>query len=202
MTNATVMGEKLILDPREPQYDPTAEHVHLQFPPAAVCVKPSVSIQRIHNQLPNNTIPIDRITSTPFTITSADAKITITRSEIPITPAYAVTDYYIEGATISPTQRYLIHPDPPPDGHWNIASLYVMLTRYKSWDYVSLLKPLWSTDSQIERKQLIDTIYKKINNNKQLKEQRAELNRLALLATETIANHPTLYTDAQQYSHH
>lgn len=116
MTNATVTGTAIIMDPREPQHDMTRPIIHLHFPPAAICVQTDIDVQQLHPDLPPNSIPIDRTTSSPFVITSADITIKATRTGIPILPAYAVTDYYMEGATVSPTQHYLIHPDPPPDG--------------------------------------------------------------------------------------
>ena len=198
MTNATVTGTALIMDPREPPHDMTNPHIHLHFPPAAICVRTDIDVHQLHPDLPLNTIPIDRTTSSPFVITSGNTTIKVTRTGIPILPAYAVTDYYMEGATVSPTQHHLIHPDPPPDGRWSIASLYVMLTRYKKWSNVTLLRSLWTTDQ--ERRTLIDNIYRKIHHNANLLEQRAELQRLHALAESTITRYPDLYAQAQQYT--
>lgn len=196
MTNATATGTTLIMDPREPPHNAAAPHIHLQYPPAAVCVQTDMNVPQLHVDLPPNTIPIDHVTSSPFTITSETVTVKVTRTGIPLLPAYAVTDYYMEGATVSPSQHYLIHPDPPPDSHWSIASLYVMMTRYRTWSSVTLLRSLWTSPE--ERHSLIHNIHRKIHGNANLLEQQAELQRLQTLAESTITRHHDLYTQAQQ----
>lgn len=109
------------------------------------------------------------------------------------------SDRLLHGRSNSIANSALPHSSrPSPWWPLCIASLYVMLTRYRIWSNVTLLRSLWSTDQ--ERRTLIDNIYRKIHHNANLMEQRAELQRLGASAESTLARHPNLYDQAQQYT--
>jgi hypothetical protein len=65
---------------------------------------------------------------------------------------YAVTDYFAQGETFSAQQSWLVDMR-PPTGQLHRASLYVMLTRFRTFAQLRLLCPLWPPgDAAAERR--------------------------------------------------
>lgn len=105
------------------------------------------------NQLdiPDNTLCFAPKTST-FTPWQNDSKhkdlshIKVTRTGFDLSPAYAVTDYFIQGGTLPTHQVWFADFGIPPDNMIKKAMGYVTLTRYQGYDHLNTLEPLFKTD--------------------------------------------------------
>lgn len=86
--------------------------------------------------LPPHVIPISPITKT-FSITVGDTIKTVSRTQLPMTPAYAFTDYRAQGQTIVPV---IVDIGPPPTGGLTPFNIYVALSRAKGRDSTQLLR--------------------------------------------------------------
>ena len=126
----------IVLDEREPRVDPHAATIKLQFPPCYVLVKLERTKATWLEGLPEHVILIAPISKT-FTIHLNGQKLQITRYQLPITPAYAFTDYCGQGQTIIPG---LIDIGPPPSGGLTPFNAYVALSRGQSCATIRLLR--------------------------------------------------------------
>jgi hypothetical protein len=99
---------------------------------------------------------------------------------------YAVTDYFAQGLTFKDS-RWIVHLTPPPAGQFARASIVVIISRYRSWDDVFLLEPLWHDGSQ--RLAVIERFQKALAMHSDLE---AELARLQTAAS----RHARLSTQA------
>lgn len=126
----------ILLDERETENDSTNSIVRLQYPPCYVLVKLSRTKAKRLCGLPEQVIPIVPVSKT-FTIDMEDRKETITRLQLPMTPAYAFTDYRSQGQTINPV---VIDIGPPPSGGLTPFNAYVALSRGQSRDSIRLLR--------------------------------------------------------------
>lgn len=86
--------------------------------------------------LPPHIIPISPITKI-FNISLAGSTKTISRAQLPITPAYAFTDYRAQGQTIVPV---IVDISRPPTGGIMPFNIYMVLSRAKGQDYIWLLR--------------------------------------------------------------
>jgi hypothetical protein len=77
--------------------------------------------------------------------------ISVTRTTIPISPAYAVTDYFIQGETLPTHQMWFVDFDIPANGKMKNSTGYVVLTRYQSFDHVFPLNKLLGTEKDITK---------------------------------------------------
>jgi ATP-dependent exoDNAse (exonuclease V) alpha subunit len=92
-------------------------------------------IQKL-SDLSDHVIPIFPITKS-FTVDVGRSKKTVTRTQFPITPAYAFTDYRAEGQTIVPA---IVDIGCPPTGNLTPFNIYVALSRAKGRDGIRLLR--------------------------------------------------------------
>ena len=86
--------------------------------------------------LPQNVIPIVPVKKT-FTITKNGMKLTVTRYQLPLTLAYAFTDYRSQGQTLEPV---IVDIGRPPLGHLTPFNIYVALSRGTGRDSIRLLR--------------------------------------------------------------
>jgi ATP-dependent exoDNAse (exonuclease V) alpha subunit len=101
--------------------------VHLQYPPHYILVKLDQTKASHLDGLPKNVIPIASVKKS-FTINKNQTKVTVTRSQLPLTLAYAFTDYRSQGQTIL---LVLVDIAPPSYGHLTPFNIYVALSREK-----------------------------------------------------------------------
>ena len=87
---------KIVLNKQELEYSPNNSIVNLAFLPAYILVKMTSTKVKNLNGLQENIIPITPAKHT-FTIVEGNEKRTITRKQLPLTPAYAFTDYHSQG---------------------------------------------------------------------------------------------------------
>ncbi|OBZ68217.1 ATP-dependent DNA helicase PIF6 [Grifola frondosa] len=128
----------IILDPREPEIG-AAQIVHLQYPPACVIVKLEYCRQAALTNLQQGEIPIEPTLKTfQIAIDANEPKLTIKRRQMPMTAAYAFTDYRAQGQTIP----YVIVDiaSPPSGGELTIFNVYVALSRSSGRDTIRLLR--------------------------------------------------------------
>ena len=134
----TVVGIKL--DPNEPEHDRSSE-IHLKYPPAFVLVK----LDRTRaSQLPGldeGVIPVEpRTLSFRINVPNSDRTVTtrtVKRRQLPMTAAYAFTDYRSQGQTL---QSVIVDIAAPPSGRLSMFHLYVVLSRSRGRDTIRLLR--------------------------------------------------------------
>lgn len=110
----------IVLHPDEPHLDASAPEVTLRYPPAYVLVK----LERTSMQQ-------------SFSLTTATGRHTVERSQLPITGAYAFTDYRSQGQTICPV---IVDIATPPGGLLSGFSVYVACSRGRGRDHIRLLR--------------------------------------------------------------
>jgi hypothetical protein len=99
--------EAIVLDERERQTGTKeAQTIHLQYPPRYVLVRLNRTKAPCLEGLEQNIIPITPVTKSFTTIKDA-TKITATRTQLPLTLAYAFTDYRSQGQTLQPVIRVI-----------------------------------------------------------------------------------------------
>jgi ATP-dependent exoDNAse (exonuclease V) alpha subunit len=109
---------------------------NLTHPPAYVLVRlQKTKIFQLPG-LPPHVIPIWPITK-KFTINLGGTNITVSRTQLPITAAYAFTDYRAQGQTIVPV---IVNIGRPPSGGLTPFNVYVALSRAKGRDSIRLLR--------------------------------------------------------------
>lgn len=160
MKNNFCTGEQLILDPKEPPDDLSTPFRALRYPPIAIIVRPEHS--NIHEHavgFNSGCIPILPRTKT-FSVTLPEVPVegpqtyTVKRTSHTVGDGYAVTDYFVQGTSFK-KERWLLHVNPPSRGLAR-ATLLVMLTRYRSWDDIYLVCPLWPPGDMRARDEVID----------------------------------------------
>ena len=129
--------EGIVLDEREKVFATKNTHtVHLQYPPRYVLVKldrtKAPSLEGLHQ----NVIPIVPVTKT-FTVNKDGSKITVSRTQLPLTLAYAFTDYRAQGQTLEPV---IVNIGPPPYGRLTPFNVCVALSRGTSRNNICLLR--------------------------------------------------------------
>jgi hypothetical protein len=108
----------------------------LTYPPSYILVKLLRTKMNPLAGLPPQVIPISPITKT-FTISVGGNSLTVSRTQLPITPAYAFTDYRAQGQTIAPV---IVDIGRPPTGALTPFNIYVALSRAKGRDSIRLLR--------------------------------------------------------------
>lgn len=127
---------KIVLDERERVEDNHSSKIRLQYPVRYILVKLHRTKAPQLEGLSENVIPISPI-SKSFNINVASQRVTVTRTQLPITPAYAFTDYRGQGQTIDPVY---IDIGTPPYGHLTPFNLYVALSRGTCREHIRLLR--------------------------------------------------------------
>jgi hypothetical protein len=124
------------LDPREPSHHNESGSLSLHYPPAYILVCLHRTKIETLQGLPPQVIPIKPLTKT-FSIQIAGESIAVTRTQLPITPAYAFTDYRSQGQTICPI---FVDIGRPPSGNLTPFNIYVALSRAKNRASIRLLR--------------------------------------------------------------
>ena len=73
----------------------------------------------------SNTLCKEKLSDT-FTVNKDGSKITVNRTQLPLTLAYAFTDYRSQGQTLDPV---IVDIGPPPYGHLTPFNIYIALSR-------------------------------------------------------------------------
>ena len=129
--------EAIVLDERE--HDVTTDEKHiirLRYPPRYVLVRLDRTKAPALKGLPRHVIPIFPVKKS-FTIDKGGQRITVNRVQLPLTLAYAFTDYRAQGQTLQPV---MIDIGPPPHGRLTPFNIYVALSRGTSRDRIRLLR--------------------------------------------------------------
>jgi len=212
--NAACIGQGVLLHPDEPA-DPRDGPVWwLAKPPLAVFVRPldqTVSpaahevLSAQYPTLPQGiAVPSCNVSfATTFACvrdgTPADIKVTIKRHSVPLGDGYAVTDYYCQGPNFK-LDPWLSHVNPPPTGPLLRPSLFVVSSRYRQWDDVKLLAPLWVEGEpgwQQQREAVITCFHNATVMSASL---RKDLERLDAAANRTKQQHARLWQQAQEWA--
>lgn len=112
--------------------------------------------------------------------------ITIRRRGIPLGEGYVVTDFYTQGMSFK-DDCWVAHLNLPYGGGSTNAtlraSMFVLLSRFRSWDHVRILLPLWDRRAtQADKDKVIDRFLKICELPANFK---AELDRIAACAAAT-----------------
>jgi hypothetical protein len=113
--------------------------IHLHSPPTYILVKLDKTRATQLEGLDNNVIPIEPL-SKSFRISVQEEKLTtrtVTRTQLPITAAYACTDYRAQGQTMA---AVIVDISTPPTGGLSLFNLYVALSRSAGRDTIRLLR--------------------------------------------------------------
>ena len=127
----------IVVDEREPMTMTKEAHiVRLQYPPQYVLVELERSKAPTLEGLPENVIPIEPVRKA-FTIEKDGRRMTVNRTQLPLTLAYAFTDYRSQGQTLDPV---IVDIGPPPYGRLTPFNIYVALSRGTGRDNIRLLR--------------------------------------------------------------
>jgi len=127
----------IVLDPREDGSITASECTELQYPPLYVLVQMKRTKASPLNGLQPGVLPITPLSRT-FTISASNgSKSTVTRQQLPITPAYAFTDYRSQGQTI---EYCIVDIGTPPTGRLTPFNVYVALSRSRGKSTIRLLR--------------------------------------------------------------
>jgi ATP-dependent exoDNAse (exonuclease V) alpha subunit len=110
--------------------------IRLQYPPRYVLVQLDRTKAPILHGLGENIIPIVPVKKS-FTVNKDGEKITVHRSQLPLTLAYAFTDYRSQGQTLEPV---IVDIGPPPYGRLTPFNIYVALSRGTGQETIRLLR--------------------------------------------------------------
>lgn len=110
-------------------------------PPTCVLFEPYGQTNIIFPGLAPNVIPVF---GTNNSVTVRVQNMSISRHQIPLTPAWAITDYKVQGSTCEAVILDLHHQvgNKNTSSHKRYCSIYVQLSRVKSLENVSLLRPI------------------------------------------------------------
>ena len=125
----------IILHPDESAVPDAHNKVYLQHPPAAVLFFPHTGSKVQIPGLPKGVIPIFPSHNT-FTL-EGRRRITVHRQQLPITAAYAFTDYKAQGQTM---ECIIVDLAKPPSGAFTGFAVYVALSRSRGRPTIRLLR--------------------------------------------------------------
>ncbi|EFJ39807.1 hypothetical protein VOLCADRAFT_100524 [Volvox carteri f. nagariensis] len=201
--NNEVEACSLLEDGREPADDGRGPYRRLKYLPAAVIVRP------ISGHIPGTVLQgLGDYASrggafilSPRASCIAEVEMpaagygTITkqirRLNVPLGDRQAVTDYFVQGRSFK-DECWLVDLAVPPNGIKR-ATLYVLLTRFKTLDHVRLLRPLYTTPH--ERKRIIKQFLSATNLEPDLA---ANLRLLKQAARETEQRYTADFQHARQ----
>jgi hypothetical protein len=197
ITNNRAIGQRLILDPREPSDDGSGDVWSLKYVPLGVIVQPEgVDVGDICHSLypacPSGCIVVQPTTSKPLEVKGPTkgnhmCSAMFKRRTIPLVGGYCVTDYYAQGMSFR--KEVWLADLRPPDNHFKRASVTVVLSRYESMDTFRALAPLWPEGDMAARERIIDKFCACAAMPKDL---RNEMERLYDLDSATFARHKGL----------
>ncbi|KIN93532.1 hypothetical protein M404DRAFT_171034 [Pisolithus tinctorius Marx 270] len=87
--------------------------------------------------LPQGVLPITPLTRSFMIVTANGEKKTVTRQQLPVTPAYTFTDYQSQAQTI---EYCIVDISTPPSGGLTPFNVYVALSRSRGRDTIRLLR--------------------------------------------------------------
>jgi hypothetical protein len=116
------------------------------------------------------------------------SSLTFKRKGYLLADAYAVTDYFCQGMSFGKADW--VAQFIPPKNNFCRASLYVMLSRFRDWEAVKLLSPLWPAGDATAREAVIRAYYMASRMSGDLQ---AELQRQAQEAAKTRERHADLF---------
>lgn len=126
----------IVLHPEEVGHEEGECVWKLSRPPLYILVRLlRTKIQQLPGLQPQ-VIPISPITKT-FNISVGGCSSVVSRTQLPITPAYAFTDYRAQGQTIAPV---IVDIARPPTGGITPFNVYVALSRAKGQNSIRLLR--------------------------------------------------------------
>jgi len=129
--------EDIILDAREEMSTLSSLTKVLQYPPLYILVR---MIRTKADPLPGletGVLPITPLMRTFSVTTSSGNKVTVTRQQLPVTPAYAFTDYCSQAQTI---EHCIIDLGTPLTGKLTPFNAYVALSHSRGRNTVRLLR--------------------------------------------------------------
>ena len=133
----------IVLDEREPAHVANACEIYLEFQPAYVLVRlEGERSQKIHlSGLEVGVVPITPRSSS-FKAVLGDQMPSITRTQLPLTPAYAFTDYRGQGQSLRPV---LVDAHKTTNGKLSAFNVYVACSRAVSQDMIRFVRDVdWS----------------------------------------------------------
>lgn len=139
LANGTV-GEivDLVMDKREPEPERQGSVIRLLFPPRYILVRPLFTSAQSLPGLDAGVFPIEPLEKTFHIFTPEGTKIAVSRYQIPITGAYAMTDYRAQGQTMAAAIVDLAKP-PTGSGLTPFAA-YVALSRSRGRENIRILR--------------------------------------------------------------
>ncbi|EFJ42674.1 hypothetical protein VOLCADRAFT_97274 [Volvox carteri f. nagariensis] len=192
----------LLTDSREPPDDGRGPYWRLHYLPAAVLVRPikghapkailadlaDFATKGAAFAIVPRPSPAANIT-VPAANTGTTTK-NVRRVNVPLGDYYAVTDYFVQGRSFK-EECWVADLSVPPGG-LKRATMYVLLTRYKTLDHIRLLRPLSTTPD--ERTRVVKQFMAATKLDPDLA---AELRLLDRRATETRERYTTEYKHAR-----
>jgi len=112
------------LDEHESKFYTTKPIVELDYPPAYVLIKLNHTKAKTLKRLENSVLPLTPLQRT-FHVTVNGNEQVVTWKQLPLTPAYAFTDYQSQGQTVS---NAIINIAMPPSGGLSPFNVYVALS--------------------------------------------------------------------------
>jgi ATP-dependent exoDNAse (exonuclease V) alpha subunit len=128
--------KEIILDERESKFCTTKPIVELDYPPAYVLIKLNRTKAKTLERLENGVLPLTPLQRT-FRVTVNGNEQVVTQRQLPLTPAYAFTDYRSQGQTVS---NAIIDIAMPPSGGLSPFNVYVALSRGHGRENIRLLR--------------------------------------------------------------
>ncbi|KIL54765.1 hypothetical protein M378DRAFT_1051766 [Amanita muscaria Koide BX008] len=129
--------QSIFLDPREPQWDTKRSERTLHFPPACVLIKLERMRVGHFEELSERVVPIFPVESKIRLQLTRKKTVTVTRRQIPLTPAYAFTDYRAQGQSLP---YVIVDLGRPPTGKLTAFNAYVALSRSAGRKTIKLLR--------------------------------------------------------------
>ena len=127
----------IVLDEKEQAPEGRTHFMRLEYPPLYVLVAMNRTKATPLDGLEAGVLPIAP-QSRSFTVTSAKGKrISISRQQLPITPAYTFTDYRAQAQTI---EYCVVDIGTPPTGRLTPFNAYVALSRSRGRNNIRLLR--------------------------------------------------------------
>ena len=127
----------IVLDPREDLTIPSSGVVEPRYPPTYVLIRLlHTKVQGLQG-LPDNVLPLVPISRSFIVNDPVLGKKTAKRKQLPLTAAYALTDYRGQGQTLYPV---VIDIGRTPTGSLTPFNAYVALSRGRSRDSIRLLR--------------------------------------------------------------
>jgi len=128
---------EIVLDAREEISATQTEFYELQFPPTYILVRMIRTKAAVLDGLESGVLPIIPLTKTFSVVNGNSKKVTVTRQQLPITPAYAFTDYCSQAQTID---HCIVDLAKPPSGQLTPFNAYVALSRSRGRSSICLLR--------------------------------------------------------------